>query len=65
MTLLFDAFWRACFYCLRPRVIALSLLPLVLMVGLGGVLGYTLWDGAVAGVQDWLQASRLLATVWR
>ena len=65
MTLLFDAFWRACFYCLRPRVIALSLLPLLLMVGLGGVLGYTLWDGAVAGVQDWLQASSLLAAVWR
>lgn len=65
MTLLLDAFWRACFYCLRPRVIALSLLPLLLMVGLGGVLGYTLWDGAVAGVQDWLQASSLLASVWR
>ena len=65
MALFFDAFWRACFYCLRPRVIALSLLPLALMVGLGGVLGYTLWDGAVAGVQDWLQASSLLATVWR
>ena len=65
MTLFFDAFWRACLYCLRPRVIALSLLPLALMVGLGGVLGYTLWDGAVAGVQDWLQASSLLAAVWR
>ena len=65
MTLFFDAFWRAGLYCLRPRVIALSLLPLLLMVGLGGVLGYTLWDGAVAGVQDWLQASSLLATVWR
>ena len=65
MALFFDAFWRACFYCLRPRVIALSLLPLALMVGLGGVLGYTLWDAAVAGVQDWLQASSLLAAVWR
>ena len=26
---LVDAFWRAAAYCLHPRVIALSLLPLV------------------------------------
>ena len=30
---LLDAFWRAAAYCLHPRVIVLSLLPLVLMVG--------------------------------
>ena len=26
-----DAFWRAALYCLHPRVIALSILPLVIM----------------------------------
>ena len=34
MRLLLDSFWRAVAYCLHPRVIALSLLPLVLMVAL-------------------------------
>ena len=34
MTLLLSSFWRAVAYCLHPRVIALSFLPLLLMVGL-------------------------------
>lgn len=65
MRLLLDSFWRACFYCLTPRVIVLSLLPLALMVALGGVLGYWFWDAAVSSVQGWLEASSLLAVVWR
>ena len=38
MGLFIDSFWRAVGYCLMPRVIALSLLPLVLItvVALGG-----------------------------
>jgi hypothetical protein len=35
-----DAFWRAAAYCLHPRVIALSLLPLAVMVILALGLGY-------------------------
>lgn len=65
MGLLLDAFWRAAFYCLAPRVIALSLLPLVIMVVLAGALGYFYWDAAVAQVHGWLQASSLLSLVWR
>ena len=34
MSLLLDSFWRAAAYCLHPRVIALSFLPLVIMVAL-------------------------------
>ena len=34
MTALLDAFWRAAAYCLHPRVIMLSLAPLVLAGGL-------------------------------
>ena len=60
-----DAFWRATFYCLTPRVIGLSLLPLVLMVLLSGTLGYWFWDEAVARVHDGLEASSLLSFVWR
>ena len=65
MRLLIDSFWRAGFYCLTPRVIVLSLLPLGLMVLLGGAMGYWFWDAAVVGVHDWLEASSLLAVVWR
>lgn len=65
MRLLLDSFWRAGIYCLSPRVIVLSLLPLGLMVVLGGALGYWFWDTAVARVQAVLEASSLLSVVWR
>jgi hypothetical protein len=42
MSLLLDSFWRAVAYCVHPRVIALSLLPLVFMVALALGLGYLL-----------------------
>ena len=65
MRLLLDSFWRATFYCLTPRVIGLSLLPLLIMVLLSGSLGYWFWDDAVARVHDGLEAWSLLAVVWR
>ena len=34
MNLFLDSFWRALAYCIRPRVIALSFLPLFLMIAL-------------------------------
>jgi len=61
MGLLFDSFWRAAVYCLRPRVIVLSLLPLLLMAALGLGLGYFYWDAAVQGMRSLLEASTLLA----
>ena len=65
MKLLIDSFWRAAMYCLMPRVIGLSLLPLVLTVALSGFLGYMYWDAAVLTVQRWLEASSWLEGVWR
>lgn len=62
MSLFLDSFWRAAAYCLHPRVILLSLLPLVLLVALAFGLGYFFWDGAVAQVLEWLQASRMFTT---
>ena len=64
MRLLIDSFWRAAAYCLHPRVIALSLLPLVLMVvlGLGLVHGY--WTEAVAAMRGLLDARLWLAGLW-
>ena len=43
MKLLLDSFWRAAAYCLHPRVILLSLLPLAVMVVLASVIGYFYW----------------------
>lgn len=65
MRYVLDALWRAGFYCLSPRVVWLSLWPLLLMVCSFTALGYFLWDGAVAGVDRWLQEASLLAMVWR
>ncbi len=63
MRLLFDSFWRAAAYCLHPRVIALSFLPLVLMVVLSFVLGYFFWDAAVTAVTAQLEAYSLVQGV--
>ena len=57
---LFDSFWRAVAYCMHPRVIALSFLPLILMVLLSFGLGYFFWEGAVASVTAWLQSYELM-----
>ncbi len=65
MKLLIDSFWRSALYCLYPRVIGLSVLPLVLIVALSGILGYLYWDTAVTFVRAWLDASDWLDTVWR
>jgi hypothetical protein len=64
MGLLLDSFWRAVAYCLHPRVIALSFLPLVLMVALALGLGYLFWDPAVAAVRQVLDASDMLINLW-
>lgn len=55
MKQLLDSFWRAGAYCLHPRVIALSILPLLIGVGLALGLGYFYWESAVAGVRATLE----------
>ncbi|MEO8057537.1 MAG: EI24 domain-containing protein [Burkholderiales bacterium] len=62
MRLLLDSFWRAAAYCLHPRVIALSVLPLVLMAGLAFGVGYFFWEPAVSGVREALESWQLVAT---
>ena len=63
MNLLFDSFWRAVAYCLRPRVIALSVLPLLLMIGLTLGLGYLYWDLALEWVRAAVDASSLISSI--
>jgi hypothetical protein len=60
---LLDAAWRAVAYCLHPRVIWLSVLPLLLAAGLTVGLGYFYWEGAVEGVRATLEQWALLGTV--
>ena len=64
MGLLLDSFWRAAAYCVRPRVIALSFLPLLIMVALALGLGYFFWDAALDMVRSALDASNTLNTFW-
>jgi hypothetical protein len=63
MSLFLDSFWRAVAYCLHPRVIALSLLPLLLLVLAAAGLGYFFWDSAVNGVFVWLESTAWLASL--
>ena len=64
MNLLLDSFWRAAVYCLHPRVIALSILPLLLMAGLAFGLGYFFWDQALDTVRNGLESSALINSLW-
>jgi hypothetical protein len=54
-----DAFWRAVMYCLHPRVIAMSFVPLLLMVVSTLGLGYFFWNDAVDFVR-----TQILAWSW-
>jgi len=64
MKLFLDSFWRAVAYCVRPRVIFLSFLPLALMVGLALGLGYYYWDSTLEWVRRALESSSMINTVW-
>lgn len=64
MTALLDSFWRSVVYCLHPRVIALSLLPLLLMGLLTLGLSHYFWDAAVDAVRVWLDSMGLLGSFW-
>jgi len=64
MGLFLDSFWRAVAYCLHPRVIALSFLPLVIMVALSLGLGYFYWDAALQWVRAALESSDIMNSVW-
>jgi hypothetical protein len=65
MTLILDSFWRAVAYCLHPRVIVLSLLPLVIVGGLAAALGWYGWESAVAAVRGVLESWSLLGPMFR
>jgi hypothetical protein len=63
---LLDAFWRAGAYCLHPKVIGLSLLPLVLCAAIAFALGWFFWEPAQAAVRGTLESWHLVdaALTW-
>jgi hypothetical protein len=65
MRLIADSFWRAATDCLRPRVVLLSLLPLVLMVVVTALLGYFFWEASLAWVRDGLDAFAFTQVFWQ
>jgi hypothetical protein len=64
MPAVLDAFWRAAAYCLHPRVILFSLLPVFLSGGLALLLGYLFWASAIETLGTWLEASASITMVW-
>jgi hypothetical protein len=64
MNLLFDSFWRAVAYCLRPRVVLMSVLPLVLVIALTLGLGYLYWEAALDQVRLLLESSAFVNNGW-
>lgn len=60
MTRLFDSFWRAAAYCLLPRVLLLSLVPMLVMALVALGLGFFFWEPAVEAVRGFLESFDLL-----
>lgn len=65
MSKLLDSFWRAVMYCLHPRVIALSVLPVVIMGAVSLGLGYFFWENALLLVRSNLESYELVNTMIR
>jgi hypothetical protein len=59
---LVDSFWRAAAYCLHPKVILLSLLPLLFSVAGVLGLGWFFWERAVGGVRALLEQWSLVVS---
>lgn len=60
MSSLLDSFWRAVMYCLHPRVIVLSILPVVIMGALSLTVGYLYWESALIAVRASLESYELV-----
>ena len=52
-------------YCLHPRVIALSVLPLAIMAAISLSLGYFYWEAAISVVRSNMESFALLDTMVR
>ena len=64
MRMIFDAFWRALADCLRGKVIAWSVFPLLVVAALAALIGIFWWDGLWAAAQSWLEQASWLQWMW-
>ncbi len=64
MSLLVSSFWRAAAYCLHPRVIWLSLVPVLLLMGSSAALAHFYWHDAIGALGAFLESSVVISTVW-
>lgn len=65
MSKLLDSLWRAVLYCLHPRVIALSILPLLILAAISLGLGYFFWESATTAVRSNLDSYALVNSMVR
>jgi hypothetical protein len=65
MNRLMDSFWRAAAYCVLPRVIGLSLLPLVISGLLTFGFMFFFWEDAMASVRATLEQWQLVESLLR
>jgi len=63
MRLFLDSFWRALAYCLMPRVMTLSLLPLAMLLVLTLSWGYFYWQPTQDWVRDMLDSWQVLQSM--
>ncbi len=63
MRLFLDSFWRALAYCLMPRVMTLSLLPLAMLLVLTLSWGYFYWQPTQDWVRDILDSWKVLQSM--
>jgi len=63
MRLFLDSFWRALAYCLMPRVMLLSLLPLAMLLVLSVSWGYFYWLPTQNWVSDMLASWQVLQSM--
>lgn len=64
MNAVLDAFWRSVVYCLHPKLMLWSLLPLALMVSVTAGLAYWYLDGLLAWVSQLLESMDWLQWMW-
>ena len=63
MQQIFDSFWRAAAYCVHPRIILWSLLPLLIAGGACFAVGLAYWEAAVAAVRATLEQWSLVSAL--
>ena len=63
MNRLVSSFWRAAAYCLHPRVIWLSFVPVLLLMAISATGAYFFWQGAVTALELFLDSTVVIQTV--